>query len=214
MSSKKAFFVMIGMIVLMSGLVVGAVVAGDLYLRGQSDKLVNLKLETEVIEAQQLSLVQAKKDVEKYADLESIAKQIVPQDKDQARAVREIISIGDQAGIKIASITFPSSSLGQKPTAAAPTTGTDSGGAAAPKAPVNPLTQAKPVSGIEGLYQLDITVVSDSTKPATYASLIDFLERLEQNRRTAQVSQISIQPDVQNRNNLNFTLTLTVYIKP
>jgi hypothetical protein len=215
MNSKKVFFVMIGIVVLMSGLVVGAVVVGDTVLRKQSEKLVALKLDTDVVETQQTALVQAKKDVEKYAELESIAKQVVPQDKDQARAVREIISIADQAGVKISSITFPSSNLGQKPAATAPASGTSTTTpTAATAAPVNPFTQAKPVSGIGGLYQLDITVVSDTTKPATYTRLIDFLGRLEHNRRTAQVSQISIQPHADNRDNLNFTLTLTVYIKP
>lgn len=211
MTSKKFFYVMIGITVLMSGLVVGAVFLGDSFLRKQSEKLVSLKLDNEVIEQQQVALTQAKKDVEKYTELEAISKQIVPQDKDQARAAREIVSLAEQSGISISSITFPSSTLGLRPTTTTPATGT----ATTPtQAPANPLTQAKPVTGIDGLYQLDITVVSDTGRPATYTRLIEFLERLEQNRRTAQVTQISIQPDSENRINLNFTLTLTVYIKP
>lgn len=212
MNSKKVFYVMIGITALMSTLVVGAVFAGDSFLRKQSEKLVSLKLDNEVIDQQQVALAQAKKDVEKYAELESTAKQIVPQDKDQARAVREIISLAQQAGVHIASVSFPASTLGQKAAPAPkPSTDTDT---ATPKATVNPLTQAKPVAGIDGLYQLDITIVSDTLQPATYTRLIDFLERLEQNRRTSQVTQINIQPDIKNRINLNFTLTLTVYIKP
>jgi hypothetical protein len=206
MTSKKAFYGMLGAVVLMVGAVIGSVVLGNLLLKKQSDKLVNLKVDASVIEAQQTSLIQAKKDVEKYAELGTIAKQVVPQDKDQARAVREIVNLADQSGIKIASVTFPSSSLGQK----AATATTDSSSSAA----ASPLTQAKPVAGIDGLYQLDITIASDTARPTTYTRLISFLNRLEQNRRTAQVSQITIQPDTKNRLNLNFTVTLTVYIKP
>jgi hypothetical protein len=202
MTTKKAFYGMVGGVILMVGAVIGSVYVGNMLLKKQAGKLVSLKVDASVIEAQQTSLVQAKKDVEKYAELGTIAKQVVPQDKDQARAVREIINLADQSGIKIASVTFPTSNLGQK--ASAPTTGS---GAA-------PLTQAKPVTGIDGLYQLDITIASDTARPSNYNRLISFLQRMEQNRRTAQVSQITIQPDSKNRTNLNFTVTLTVYIKP
>lgn len=210
MKSKKVFFVMIGILALISVLVVVAVVLGDKFLQKQSSKLVELKLDNQVVEAQEASLIQAKKDLQKYSELEAIAKQIVPQEKDQARATREIISLADQAGVKIASIGFPASTLGQpgaKP--AAPASGTT-----APAPTTAPVTQVKPVEGIKDLYQLDIVVTSDTTSPASYARLINFLTRLEQNRRTAQVSQISIQPDPQNRSALNFSLTITLYIKP
>lgn len=213
MSSKKAFYGMLGLLVVMSGLVIGSIIIGDGMLKKRADRLVNLKLEADVIEEQQRALILAKKDVEKYADLEAIAKQIVPQDKDQARAVREIVGIAEQAGVSIASVTFPTSNLGQKAAPVKPST-TESETSTAPKPVINPLTQAKPVTGVSGLYELEINVASDPTRPATYTRLIDFLERLEQNRRTAQVGQISIQPDGQNRISLNFTLTVTVYIKP
>lgn len=212
MNSRKIFFVMAGIIGLLSLLAIAAVVLGDSILRKQSNKLMNLKVESKVIEAQQTALVQAKKDLEIYSDLEAVAKQVVPQDKDQARATREIVSLAEQSGIKLSSITFPASTLGQaQPKAVAPTDGSTP----VPAKPAAPsVTQVKPTEGIPSLYQLDITVVSDTTRPISYAQLIDFLHRLEQNRRTAQVSQLTIQPDPLNRSSLNFTLVITVYIKP
>ncbi len=212
-TSKRVFFVMLGVLGLMSVLVIATVVLGDTFLSKQSRKLVELKLENQVIEAQEASLAQAKKDIEKYSELESIAKQIVPQDKDQARATREIVNLAKLSGVKIATIGFPASTLGQAaPKAAAPAGGTTT---TTPTAPATTSeTQVKKVDGIQNLFQLDITVTSDITSPASYSRLIDFLSRLEQNRRTAQVSQISIQPDVANRAALNFSLTLTLYIKP
>lgn len=210
-SSKKVFYIMIGSLGLLAIILVASVYVGDTLLRKQSGKLVELKLNNQVIEAQSASLVQANKDLEKYAELKAIAKQIVPQDKDQARVTREIINIAQQTGIQISGITFPASNLGIAPSK--PTTApADS---PAPTTPVAPkVTQVKPVDGIKDLFQLDITIVSDTTKPATYPKLISFLDKLEQNRRTSQVAQINIQPDSTNRNGLNFTLTLTVYIKP
>lgn len=210
--SKKVFFVMIGVVVLVVILVGATIFMADSFLQKKSAKLVDLKLESQVIETQSTSLAQAKKDIEKYSELEAIAKQIVPQDKDQARATREIINLAEQAGVKIATIGFPASTLGQ----AAPKPATPSTGATTTPtpAPSTTETQVKKVAGIQNLYQLDISVTSSTTSPASYNRLVDFLQRLEQNRRTAQVSQISIQPDAANRAALNFSLILTLYIKP
>lgn len=216
MSPKRIFFLMMGVLGLLVVLMGATIVLGDKFLQKQSGKLLNLKLENQVIESQQTALLQAKKDIQTYSELESIAKQIVPQDKDQARATRELINIANQSGVKIASIGFPASTLGQpmaKPTAPVTDSTTPSTAPATTVAPPS-VTQVKPVVGIKNLYQLDIVVTSDTNNPTTYARLIDFLSRLEQNRRTAQVSQISIQPDPVNRNVLNFTLTITLYTKP
>lgn len=214
MSSKKMFFVMSGVIGLMSALLIATVVYGDNFLRKQSAILVELKLSDQVIEAQKTALGQAKRDIEKYKELKATAKQIVPQDKEQTEATREILNLAQQSGIKIASISFPPSTLGQ---AAAPKSSTPAPSGTAetrPPAAAPTVSQVKPVEGIKNLFQLDIVVTSDTTDTVSYTELIDFLGRLEQNRRTAQVTQISIQPDSKNRQSLNFTLTVTIYVKP
>lgn len=211
MNSKKVFFVMVGVVGLMFVMVIASVVLGDRWLAKKSNQLVNLKADNQVVETQQISLAQAKKDVQQYSELRDIAKQVVPQDKDQALATRQIVSLADQAGVKIASVSFPASNLGQAQTAAG------SSGVTAPGTCVSSgkaVSQIKPVDNIKGLCQLDITVISDTASPISYAKLISFLMKLEQNRRTAQVSQLSIQPDSKDRTLLNFTLTITVYIKP
>lgn len=214
MISKKIFFIMLAVLGIMCILVIATVLLGNSLLEKQSKKLVNLKLDSQVIESQELALAQAKKDIIKYSELESIAKQIVPQDKDQAKATREIINLAELSGVKIASIGFPSSSLGQPAPKPVVQEGGDASATPAPAAPTTTETQVKPVTGINGLYQLELNVISDSTSPVSYERLIEFLARLEQNRRTAQVSEISIQPDAANRSVLNFSLTITLYIKP
>jgi len=70
-----------------------------------------------------------------------------------------------------------------------------------------------PVDGIKGVASLQINIALDSTKPITYAQLISFLEQLEQNRHTAQVTNVSVTPDVKDRSKLTFNLTLLTYIK-
>lgn len=216
MSSKKVYFGMLGLIGLLIIGGVGAVVIGNSMLKSKSNELVGLKLENRVLDEQQNALVQANKDIGTYAELENIAKSIVPQDKDQAKSVREIVKIAEDSGIKIASLSFPSSNLGTaapKPAAVTPSEGNNEAPKpATPAAP--PVSQVKAVDGIPGLYQLEINLQTDTNSPVSYASLINFLYNLEQNRRTAQVSQINIQPDPSNVGSLTFTLVINVFIKP
>ena len=207
------YFGLLGLICLM---VIGGVCAlfiGNNMLKTNSDALVQLKLENKVLEEQQVSLLQANKDIEKYAELENVTKSIVPQDKDQAKTVREIIKIAEESGIGISSITFPNSTLGTAaPKPATTEQSSDSPKPATPAAP--PVSQVTPVSGITGVYQLEITIQSDADTPISYENLINFLTRLEQNRRTAQVAEINIQPKASDIHTLTFNIVINVFIKP
>ena len=205
-SPRRMYFIMVGANIGLILITVGVVVLGDRILKKQSDTILSQRIDAAILEKEQVALKQAKQDLESYSELQQIAKQIVPQEKDQALTTRQIISLADKAGVSVASIGFPSSSLGSGAKKTEGDTSTQSTSSA--------ISQAKPVSGINGLLALDIVVTSDNTKPSSYNQLINFLASLENNRRTAQVSQISIQPDSSNPANLNFNLTLTVYIKP
>lgn len=216
MNSKRLHLVLLAVIALLFiGLVGGAYGANKLLVK-EADKLRNLKAKSQALVQEEGELKKAKKDIAKYAELEKITRSVVPEDKSQAEAVREIVNIAAANGVSLASITFPASTLGGNasggaavPSAstAAPATGSS---AASPKT----LSQLQPVKNISGVYQLLITVSSDTTKPVPYSRFISFLNGLERNRRTAQVSTITLQPDNNNRNLLNFNLTLTEYIKP
>lgn len=215
---------MVGAVVILAGVGTASLVFANKILTKESARLVGLKLEDQLLNSQQAALVTANKDILAFADLEAIAKSIVPQDKDQARAVREIVSIADASGIKLKTISFPSSTLGQAPvktTAPAPAVDdsskkpTEATPAPAPAAPAAPtITQVKPVDGIPGVFTMEINIQSDDTSPVTYDTFINFLGRLEQNRRTAQVSTISLQPKPPQNNLFTFSLVVNLYIRP
>jgi hypothetical protein len=210
MTSKKAFYLMAGLIVLAVMGVGAVVVYGNKLLVQQAGELMNLKTENHVLENQQTELLRAKNDIARYSNLEEITQSIVPQDKDQARAVREIVSLANNAGISIKSITFPTSNLGTTPPAAAPVEGQP-----APAQPVTPpLSQAKPVQGVTGVYSLELVIVPAGK--VNYYQFIDFLSQLEKNRRTSQVTSIKIDPVRNNSNNptIDFSLTLNIFVKP
>jgi hypothetical protein len=172
----------------------------NMLLTGQSKKVANARLAALVQEEKQSNLSKARADIQKYKDLSEIAGAIVPQDKDQAQAVREIVKIAENTGVKLGTVTFPTSSLGgTKP-------GVGGGNAA--------LSQLKAAKGISGVYALDIAVGSDNSAPSTYDNFIKFLDALEHNRRTALVTSITIQPNTTDPDKLTFTLNLTEFIKP
>ena len=220
MNSKRLFFLLSGIFVLLCGLTLAGVFFGNSMLQKKSTELVALKVESKRLEDQQKSLVQAKKDIEQYTDLENAAKTIVPQEKDQARTVREIVKFAQDTGVSIANISFPASTLGQAPakTATPPAADSSSDKNAAPAPPPPPAapttTQVKTVTGISGVNMMEITVQSDSSKPVAYSKLIAFLQKLEQNRRTSQVSSLTVTPNSNDRNRVTFSLVVNVYIKP
>jgi hypothetical protein len=214
MNSKRLHILLIlSIIVALIGLVGGAYETNTL-LSQQAEKLTALKAKSMALVEEQQILAKSKKDIKKYAELEKITRAIVPEDKNQAEAVGQIVKIAEDHDIKLASITFPASSLGTTKTGtSASATGLP---ATAPK--INPkttgLSQLTPVPAITGVYLLIISVTSDPIQTVPYDNFIAFLSDLEHNRRTAQVSNIAITPDPLNRNKLSFTISLNEYIKP
>jgi hypothetical protein len=218
MNAKRLYFGLIGLLCLLFfGLVAGAYGVNAM-LTSRATKLTTLKAKDTALEQEQLNLVKAKQEIKQYGDLQKIAQAVVPEDKDQAEAVRQIVNIAGANGVSLAAINFPASSLGNT-TAGAAAGSTSSGPAPVNVGPVKinanagKLSQLQPVKNIPGVYVLQLTVQSDPTRPVPYSSFINFLRALEHNRRTAQISSITLQPNPTNPGLLGFTLTINEYIK-
>jgi len=213
MNSKRMHLILLALIgLLLVGLVAGAYGTNKV-LVSQANHLISLKAKSKALDKEQTGLVIAKKQIAANADLNEIVSNIVPQDKDQAEGVREIVKIADDNGIVLGSITFPSSNLGTG--AVATTPGTASKPFSTPGGTKNSaLSQLEPVKNIPGVYDLKIMVQGDPKSAVPYSQLLTFLSALEHNRRTAQVSTITIEPDKTNPKLITFSLTLDEYIKP
>lgn len=207
MTSRKYFYVLSAVLALIIALIIAATVGGNMLLQKEAKKLSALKVESATVEQQQSALRQAKIDVEKYNELNEITKSVVPQDKDQAKTVREIVQIAAESGVPIKSVSFESSTLGN---AASGSSGGGGGTASSPKGQP-PVSQVKPVEGIPGVYTLEIQVGTDGK--VSYNNFLKLLEGLEKNRRTAHVSGINLTPS-DNGTMLTFNLTLNAYLKP
>lgn len=202
MKSKQLYFVLVGVLILLLGGFFGIAYGANTFMGGQAKKLSKLRGDSVTLDALQTTLAKNKQDIAKYSDLNTIAETVVPQDKDQAEAVREIVNLAQQSGIKkLSSIAFPVSTLG--------TTGGKK---------VDPnLTQLTPIKDMPGVYQLQITITQSEDDKVPYSQFTTFLSKLEQNRRTAQVSSISIQPDTTTTTSAGyvaFNLIINEFIKP
>lgn len=212
MNSKRVFYIMIGVCILCALAVAGVVVMGNSLLKEQAQKLVELKLEDKLLDEQQAALSQANKDIQEYEELEQIAKTVVPQDKDQAKAVREIVSLAKESGISISTVSFPSSNLGTSPVQVKASD--ENAQKATPV--ISPVTQAKPVEGVPGVYSLEMIITPNAEDNTTYYQLLRFLDKLESNRRTAQVTSVKVTPVTSDAVSpyITFTLTLNIFLKP
>jgi len=216
MDSKRFRLVLVGILVFLILVFVVICVFGLSLLKSESDKMVDSKLKNETADAQLASLEASKKTIAEYSYFKSIASSVIPNDKDQAEAVLEIFQIAQQAGIALQSVSFPASSLGLQGSSAAPPATGDSSATVS-----KTISQAKPVSGIPGLYSVQLTItpatgsqVSDDQR-VTYAKMLSFLKGIESNRRTAQITQVNIQPsDSGSNDEIDFTLTVNIFIKP
>lgn len=223
MTAKRLYYVLLGVIgLLVIGLILGAQSA-DSVLNKHAATLSKLKAKQQAADYEQKRLVKAQQAIQQYADLEKIAKVVVPEDKDQAEAVRELINFANKDHISIGSITFPTSTLGATVTngssASSSTTTTTNTVPVTPKfqapdSPANKLSQLLAIPGLPGVYQLSITVTTTTGKPASFENIITFLQDLEGNRRTAQVTTIHLEPDSIDPTLLNLTLNINEYIKP
>jgi hypothetical protein len=210
-SSKRLFYLLSGLVAFLVVAVIASALVLNNMLQKQSATIASEKQQLAVLQGRQTALVGAKSDIKKYQNLAAIASSIVPQDKDEAETVQEIVNIADANGVSLGGFTFPASTLG--------TTGVSSG-TIAPATPATTLaapklslSQLTPVTGLGGVYALTITVQSDPSKAVPFTHFLAFLQGLENNRRTALVTAVTITPDTQQTANIGFNLTLQEYIK-
>ncbi|MDQ3123947.1 MAG: hypothetical protein M3Q14_04685 [bacterium] len=202
MTAKRLYFAMVGAVIFLVLLSAGGTYFANKMLKTEGQKLLDQKLEQAVLDRQSAALAQARQDITQYEELEKIAKSIVPQEKDQSRTVLEIIKLAEEAGISISSIDFPESLLGEI-----------SKGKTV-KTIDNNTTQLTPLEKPKGVYVMEISISSDIDKPISYPQLLNYLKKLEKNRRTAQVVDLSIQPSEDDRNLVTFSLVINSYVRP
>lgn len=204
MNAKRTSWLLTGLLGLLLLAIPASTYGLQQLLTTESDALLQQKAKLAALQQQQTDLARAKAQIRANAELYEITKSIVPQNKDQAQAVRQIVNLAQKNRVSLQSITFPASTLGS---------GARPGATVNANAATTKLSQLTPVKNIPGVYTLQLTVTSDPQNPVRFEQLIAFLADLEKNRQTALVSNLNISPS-KSSDSLSFSLTLDTFIKP
>jgi hypothetical protein len=170
--------------------------ANKLFAR-QGQTLEDAKINYDIAQNREQALQSAEANIKKYEQLNIIAQGILPQEKDQALTVREIVAIAAQHNVPLSSVTFPDSKLG-----------------VSTKSKTNAATESQltAVKGISGLYVMEIKVASSGV--TRYDNFLRFISALQSNRRTANITSVNATPSEANRNFVSFNLNINAYIRP
>lgn len=202
-SSKKVYFALIAAFTLITANIFGMLYFSKNFLSKSEDELIAAKLEIVKQEEIEKTYRQNINNLEKFAQTASILEEVIPKEKDQAVAVREIDAIAKQNGMTINTLSFPSSDLNKK--AATPTTSSNT------TATSTAISQAKPVKGLTGVLGIDINVELRSTNEGAISTdqLLGMLRALENNRRNMRVTSINY-----NAGDQTVDIKLIIFIKP
>lgn len=203
MNSKRLYFVLIGVITL--------TVLGTSTLVFFANKFfanASIKLDTARSMSQKNTMLDIKyKQIsanskywqEPSRNLYETVKNMLPVQKDQAEAVGKIQRLvsDNSGGLKLNSITFPSSELGAKAATTAATT--ETANASPTPATTSKITQSKALKDMPGILAIETKI---SLKPPTgaasidYVSFLKFLDGLTNNTGLVQVTELSVSPDL------------------
>lgn len=204
MTAKKAYFIFLALLASIL-LGIGAIVYfSRAFLTNNANELVAKKLELETVDRTELVYRTNKLLYEKNKDTADLLATIIPAEKDQARAVRDITQIATAYDLSLRSVNFPGSDLNSAKKTATNET--------AAKASVS---QAKPVAGLNGVLgmevSLELTHINVSNSISTN-QVLGFLERIENNRRNIRVTSINFGTAVDEGKTLKVNALL--FIKP
>mgnify|MGYP002623609749 CR=1 FL=1 len=162
----------------------------DRQLASKANSLSQTKADLQVLEQQVDIFEDAKEKIEEFTFIEELASEVLPEGKLQGEAIAELKDFIIKSSMRLESISFGSS--GDE---------------------VNVDTsQTQLLENVKGVRVLPTTVVLKSG--ATYANLLEFLQRIESNRRLMQVTSLDLVPLSENRNKFStITVQLNIFLK-
>lgn len=190
MTSKKMYYVLLGLLAV-------SIIAGftgmyftDKYLASQADLVADRRADDEVLSQKLFSAQTTRDNLEDLAFVDELAKEVLPDAKNQSEVILLISKIAKESGISTDSFNFAS------------TEG-------------NPGDKSQTVE-LEGTTGVLVLPINTSFR-STYNELIKFLEKTELNKRKMQISDISISPRLDDEGNptdqLDVLLTINAYVK-
>lgn len=190
-TSKKAFKGMLIVIAASAALSIGLFYITDQNLQKRSKEISELRAQEEISQQQITIYEDARKKIDELAYIDELAQEVLPTSKDQANVIAEIRGFGIKSGVSVDTISFNGV-----------TTQGDN----------LDLSQTKEFEGVSGVRILPAQLLL--APDASYNSLLQFLERIEQNRRKIQVVGLSLTPNPENRTTFStITIDINIFLK-
>lgn len=203
-STKKMYYILIAVFLLVIIGIGAMLYFSRTFMANSEQELIDAKLEIVKLEETEKIYRENINKLEEFSEIANILEEVVPSEKDQARAVRELNQIVKDNGLAISTISFPSSDLNKKATTNSSTSSTTT-------STTTSVSQAKPVKGVKGVLGMDVNieVVSATDDPITTDQILGILRQIENNRRNMRVNSINFNAGAESIN-----LQVTLFIKP
>ena len=190
MSPRNAFFGMLGILGLILAGGVGVYYYFNNDLETLNTEVGELLAEQEVVGSQILSYEVTQKKVEELAFVQDLANDVLPDSKEQANVVAEIKQFVNDAGLQLETLSFNSGSTVN--------TGLSN-------------TQTEAVQSLAGVRVLPAVAVISSG--ATYNDILNLLQKIENNQRKMQVTEISLTPVPGSDRLTTTTVKINIYLR-
>ncbi len=190
MRQKRAYLVMLGVLAATVLIGLAGFYLGEQRLAKRAASIADLKADQQIAQQQIEIYKETEAKVEELSFVKELADDVLPQEKAQAAAVAQLQVLARESGVGVQTISF--------------------GGSSDPKSPE--LSQTNAVDGVTGVRTFQVTLSLETG--STYKEFLNFLQKLERNRRKMQVTSLAITPDSNNRNILSSAnLSINVYLR-
>lgn len=168
MTAKKFFYSMAATLILSIFAVFGMIYLGNNLLKGESQKIADAKANEEILEQKKRVKVQLEKRIKEIDDIKKLAIKFLPTSKNQEELIVEFYAIAKKYNINVTGISFNDSGLA-----------------------VSGQSQTAVNKELKGVLAFPFRLQNFTTD---FATLINFMNEIENNRRRMQITTIDLQP--------------------
>lgn len=191
MTTKRVHYLLISLLILLFIVLLATLHFGISTMKKQSQKIIDAKLN--IAKAQKTESIYSS-NKELYLSNQDLAQKIndfIPTDKEQDLIVAQLNSYASQSQLTISAVSFPNSTLDPSIKQKVRTD----------------ISQATPVNGLTGVYEIPIVVTVSNTNPETINTdnLLKLLDLIESSPRNMRITSISYDAK-SNEIQLNITL--------
>lgn len=194
MTTKKAHYLIVASVITLVLLLFATLYFGISVMKKESQKIIDAKLN--IAKAQKTeSIYSSNKDLYlKNQDLALKINDFIPTEKEQDLIVAQLNSFANQSQLTISTISFPNSTLDPNSKQKVKTD----------------ISQATPVKGLNGVYEIPIvvTVADTSSETVNTDNLLKLLDLIESSPRNMRITSISYDAESN-----EIQLNITIFVK-